>query len=220
MVQLAPAVDSTVVVNSSWVRPADGGGVRVEEVAVTRIDSNLYQASVVFNPLISTDAGNYTCTVTVEAASMLINGTSVEGTYSLVPLGESQIIRTLKCIHVMQCVMLTDAAEPAITISPDGPTTVGMDVVLQCIVTVVEGLVVAPTVEWVLYPGNATISENTTTDGSMYQRDIEFNPLQALHGGLYVCSTSVSIPNTSIPFISNNQSYSLIAQSKLIKQMQ
>jgi len=87
--RLAPAVDSAVVVNSSWFRPDNSDSVRVEEVAVTRISSNLYQASIVFNPLISTDAGNYTCSVTVEAASMLINGTSVEGTYSLVTLGES-----------------------------------------------------------------------------------------------------------------------------------
>lgn len=116
----------------------------------------------------------------------------------------------------MQCVMLTDATEPTLTISPDGPTTVGMDVVLSCVVTVVEGLVVAPTVEWVLYQGNATISENTTTNGSVYQRDIEFNPLQALHGGLYVCSASVSIPSASVPLLSNNQSYILVAQSKLM----
>ena len=48
--------------------------------------TNLY--SIVFSPLVGEDEGEYMCSATVEPKGAHIIGTTVEGLYSLIPLGE------------------------------------------------------------------------------------------------------------------------------------
>ena len=86
--QLPPVVNTDVLVNSSWTRPAGNSSTRVEELLLTSLGNNHYQSTITISPLRSSDAGNYTCSYTIEAESALINGTSTEVTYTLVPLGK------------------------------------------------------------------------------------------------------------------------------------
>ena len=79
-------------------------------------------------------------------------------------------------------------------------------------VTVVEGLVYPPAVEWVVFPDATMIDDNTVSDENVHRRDIEFVPLEAVHGGLYTCNASLSVSNASLPLLSSSQSYSLVVQ--------
>ena len=86
--QLPPVVDTAVLVNSSWTRLAGNSSTRVEELLVISLGNNLYRSTITVSPLKSSDAGNYTCSYTIEAESILINGTNTEATYALVPVGK------------------------------------------------------------------------------------------------------------------------------------
>ena len=87
-VQLAAAVDSVVQVNVSLARKMnDSSDSDVEEVT-TSLSDNTYQSSIVFSPLVGEDEGEYMCSATVEPKGAHIIGTTVEGLYSLIPLGE------------------------------------------------------------------------------------------------------------------------------------
>ena len=68
-IQLSTAVDTTVVINSTWCGPLGiPAGTRVVSTAPTGTGAR-YQTILMFRPLNTSDSGNYTCEATVSPSS-------------------------------------------------------------------------------------------------------------------------------------------------------
>ena len=218
--------------NVSFSQIISGGtSLYAEESVVTELSDNIFQSSIVFNPLVSEDKGNYTCTVAVESQSSNILGTAAEGVYSLLPLGLHLCkifvsIAKYADIHVMYvvfhylihsycCTCSDTLPEPVVAIILQQSLTLGTDVLLTCSITVVEGLINPPLISWVQLPDPSTTIINPlieVDDGKTFESVLEFSPLLESHGGLCVCSARLTFPNTSLPDISGTRNYSLIVQ--------
>ena len=77
-IQLITAVDTPVVINSTWHGPLGlPTGTRVVASAPTGIGAR-YQTILMFRPLNTSDSGNYTCEVTVSPSpeSQFISGST------------------------------------------------------------------------------------------------------------------------------------------------
>ena len=67
-IQLNPAVDTTVMVNRTWRGPGSQGVSNSSRVTVSNLDSRpafLYETTIEFVPLNTTDGGDYECEATV-----------------------------------------------------------------------------------------------------------------------------------------------------------
>ena len=113
-----------------------------------------------------------------------------------------------------------DLPAPNVTISNVTSGTAGEQLVLTCTVTVVESLIVTPTVQWsggsVGRSTSVTESE-TTHSGDTSSRALTFSPLNTSHGAEYTCQAEISIPSISVTKAAN-ESKSLSAQSKTVTQ--
>ena len=96
----------------------------------------------------------------------------------------------------------TDLPAPVVNIggSPVIDRTGGEDFNLTCIVTVVEYLIVEPTVQWSggsVGSGNGVMVGDTVTthSGVMSMRTLTFSPLCTSHEGDYFCRATI---NTSL----------------------
>ena len=77
---------------------------------------------------------------------------------------------------------------------------------MTCIVTVVEYLIIEPTVQWSggsVGSGNGVMVGNTTHSGVMSMKTLTFSPLCTSHQGTYICQATI---NTTLI---NEKSYSL-----------
>ena len=81
-VQLIPQVDTHVIFNSLWIGPGgqiSSGGDRVS------LSSGVNQTTVQFNPLNTSDAGVYNCSVNVSASGNQYMDTSIAVNSTLTP---------------------------------------------------------------------------------------------------------------------------------------
>ena len=97
--------------------------------------------------------------------------------------------------------MYTDLPAPVVNIAgPPGifrEGTAGDDFNLMCIVTVVEYLIVEPTVQWSggsVGSGNGVMVGDTTHSGVMSMKTLRFSPLCTSHTGAYNCQAIINIP--------------------------
>ena len=81
-----------------------------------------------------------------------------------------------------------------LSISTVGSTEVGQSLYITCTVTVVEGLVVQPTVEWVKMDdvsmgdiNNLSIPNVTAIEGGVISVTIVLEPVRFEHRGMYYC---------------------------------
>ena len=100
-IELRTAVDTQVVVNSTWREPLGiPAGTRVVASAPTGTGAR-YQTILMFRPLNTSDSGNYTCEVTVSPSpesQFIIASTAGRDTLSVTVQGER--------IHLLICYYL------------------------------------------------------------------------------------------------------------------
>ena len=85
-----------------------------------------------------------------------------------------------------------------VMVTSKGDPTAGNTYTLVCQVSVVEGLVVNPVVEWLDSNGTAVSGVNLSVgepniEGSVATRNLTFSPLHTSHGGNYTCRASISV---------------------------
>ena len=105
-----------------------------------------------------------------------------------------------------------------IDIHSSGASTAGQAHTLTCITTVVENLIVEPTLEWLASDRNIVGDNDITvgppiTTGTNTTLTLTFDPLHTSHGGRYTCRARINIPAISI-VNSNEVSDVVVVQSK------
>ena len=108
---------------------------------------------------------------------------------------------------------------PLIEISDSGGRRAGRVVSLTCTVTVVEGLVATPYVEFVNSSGGILEHPmiqvtNPETQGRVTMLTLQFNPLITSLGGGYMCVTRINLPQISIHNVSFTSTVQVVVASK------
>ena len=93
-IQLNPAVDTTVNVTGTWSGPGSQAVSNSSHVTVSNLlnmSAFLYETTIEFHPLSTTDTGNYTCEATLapDPQSQFVMNTSGNGTHSVTVQGET-----------------------------------------------------------------------------------------------------------------------------------
>ena len=103
-------------------------------------------------------------------------------------------------------------------IKSEGDPTAGNSYTLVCQVTVTQGLVVDPDVVWLDSNGMTVrgVMDRPSIEGNVVTRNLTFNPLHTIHGGVYTCHASISLPSISIANLSSNSSTRITVLSMLI----
>ena len=102
------------------------------------------------------------------------------------------------------------------TITDVHNNTVGNDLMLTCIVKVVEYLTVEPTVQWSggsVGSGNGVMVGNTTHSGVMSMRTLTFSPLRTSHTSQYTCKADIYIPSIDLRK-TKSEERNMLVQSK------
>ena len=104
-----------------------------------------------------------------------------------------------------------------IDIHSSGASTAGQAHTLTCTATVVENLVVEPTLEWLdtdrnIVGGNSITVGPPVTTGTNTTLTLTFNPLHTSHGGRYTCRATVNIP--AISSVNSSEVSDVLVQSK------
>ena len=104
-----------------------------------------------------------------------------------------------------------------IDIHSSGASTAGQAHTLTCTATVVENLVVEPTLEWLdtdrnRVGGNSITVGPPVTTGTNTTLTLTFNPLHTSHGGRYTCRATVNIP--AISSVNSSEVSDVLVQSK------
>ena len=79
--------------------------------------------------------------------------------------------------------------------------TADNEIQLTCNVTLVEGLVVRPSLKWTgVGVGDSAVTESETVilSDTWSKRNLTFSPLKTSHGGRYGCTATINIPSDSI----------------------
>ena len=103
-----------------------------------------------------------------------------------------------------------------------GNSTAGEVYTLGCTATVVENLVVVPTIQWEYSNGSAVEGGSTSTLSDMVTlgntttHNLTFSPLQTSHGGEYTCRAIINIPSISISVLNASQTFGVVIQSKMM----
>ena len=90
------------------------------------------------------------------------------------------------------------------------------EIQLTCNVTLVEGLVVRPSLYWTgVGVGDSAVTESETVilSDTWSKRNLTFSPLKTSHGGRYECAAIIFISSDSINLGDYDYKY-LIVQSK------
>ena len=104
-----------------------------------------------------------------------------------------------------------------IDIHSSGASTAGQAHILTCTATVVENLVVVPTLEWldtdrnIVGDNSITVAPPVTT-GINTTLTLTFDPLHTSHGGRYTCRATINIPVISI--VNSSEVSDVLVQSK------
>ena len=226
-IELNTAVDTPVVINSTWHRPVViPAGTRVVASAPTGTGAR-YQTILMFRPLNTSDSGNYTCEVTVSPSpesQFIISSTAGRDTLSVTVQGEKTLwIHRILLLPIYLSLFSTLALPPPeVVITADGSTTAGDVYTLTCNTTVVENLAVKPDIQW-LYNGTTVGGTNITVGavmmtptmtGDMFTQNLTFSPLRTSHGGQYICRASVRIWAIFLQGISSQSSLNITIKSK------
>ena len=201
-IELNPAVDTTVIVTKMWRGPGSQVVSNSSRVTVSNLverSAFLYETTIEFVPLSTSNGGDYECEAIAFPGSGLefvVNSTTGSNAHSL----------TIEVLPV-----------PEVAIHSTGNTTAGEGYTLSCTATVVENLVVVPTIQWEYSNGSAVEGGSTFTLSDMVTSgNLTFSPLRTSHGGEYTCRAIINIPSISISALSNSQSIGVVIQSKTL----
>ena len=165
-------------------------------------DNEMGMASLTYSPIAITDSGRITATVTVSAYNdSFIQPISSTSSYSLhiEGIGSCGPLHFM-CTDNMELLLL-DLPDPNVTISGPNTATAGEQLVLTCIVRVVEHLIFVPSVEWSggsVGRRDGLVEGNTTHDGVISTKTLTFNPLHISHGALYTCMADIQSINLTM----------------------
>ena len=100
-------------------------------------------------------------------------------------------------------VFRTALPAPDVVITSSGDATAGQPYTLTCTATVIENLVVPPTVEWLIgrqsvSNGDGIIVEPTEVSEVNSSRVLRISTLRSSHGGQYTCRARINIPSIGI----------------------
>ena len=104
-----------------------------------------------------------------------------------------------------------------IDIHSSGTSTAGQAHTLTCTATVVENVIVEPTLEW-LDTDRRVVGENSitvgppVTTGTNTNLTLTFNPLHTSHGGRYTCRAWINIP--AISSVNSSKVSDIVVQSE------
>lgn len=91
-----------------------------------------------------------------------------------------------------------------LSISTVGSTEVGQSLYITCTVTVVEGLIVQPTISWTKMDdldvddiNNLNIPNVTVIDGGVTNVTIVLEPVEFRHRGMYYCMSMFNVTGTN-----------------------
>ena len=113
-----------------------------------------------------------------------------------------------------------NAATPNPTVTISGPTTssgittapAGTNLMLTCLVSVVDHLVTLPKSEW---RGGSIGSDNVNTEGTPSSSlTLTFSPLHTSHGNVYTCEAEIKIESIGITK-TTTEMRRIVIQSKL-----
>ena len=94
--------------------------------------------------------------------------------------------------------------------------TADNEIQLTCNVTLVEDLVVRPSLKWTgvgVEDSNVTESETVVVSDTWSERNLTFSPLKTSHGGLYRCTAVITIPSINL-YAQNRWTGFVYAQSR------
>ena len=110
-----------------------------------------------------------------------------------------------------------------LSISAVGSTEVGQSLYITCTVTVVEGLVVQPTVEWVKMDdislgdiNDLNIPSVTVIDGGMTNITIVLEPVKFEHRGIYYCMGMFNVSGTTNDAQAESDVFNLMVDCKCL----
>lgn len=108
---------------------------------------------------------------------------------------------------------------PLVEISDSGGSRAGQILTLICSVTVVEGLVLPPHVEFVNASNGAVQHQtvqvgNSSTEGRVTTLTLQFSPLITSSGGEYTCRATIDIPQALIQNVSSESTIQVNVTSK------
>ena len=112
-IQLNPAVNTTVMVTRTWSGPGSQAVSNSGHVTVSNVfkrSDNLYETTIEFGPLNTTDSGNYECEATVAPdpqSEFVIMNTTGSDTHSVTVQGEIQLLKVLGGRSRVQSVLCT-----------------------------------------------------------------------------------------------------------------
>ena len=217
-IQLNTAVDTPVVVNSTWHGPVEiPTGTRVTASEPTGTGARY----LMFRPLNTSDSGHYTCEVTVSPSneSQFITASTPGNSTLFVTVEGKRTHLWIKLLPPYLSLFTTLALPPPeVIISPDGSTTAGDVYTLTCNATVVENLAIKPNIQWLYTNGTIVGGTNITMCtmmmlGNVFTQNLTFSPLRTSHGGQYICRASVDIPVISLSGINSESSMNINIQS-------
>eukprot|EP00731_Ephydatia_muelleri_P018729 Em0011g769a len=189
LVCMVKVVDG-LVVNPDVVWMKDGGAlVNGTNTTLTRtVSGGNSTLNLTFSPLLTSQGGQYTCVATISVPQLSLSVTNSSAV--------TVSVQTLP--------------PPVVTTSSYGSTIAGLVYSLQCMVKVVDGLVVVPDVVWMKDGGVLVNGTNTTLtrtmSGGNSTLNLTFNPLLTSHGGQYTCVATISIPQLSLSITNSDVS--------------
>ena len=131
-------------------------------------------------------------------------------------------MHTYVCESTTHCFVVKCSALPApqVVITSTGDGTAGQPYTLTCTATVIENLVVPPTVEWLIggqsvSNSNGVIVEPTEVSGVNSSRVLRISTLHSSHRGQYTCRARIDIPEADL-LVVNTQERDVRVQCKLI----
>ena len=108
-----------------------------------------------------------------------------------------------------------------LTISTLGSTEVGQPLNITCTVTVVEGLIVQPTVSWtkmddldVMDINELNIPNITVVEGGVSNVTIVLEPVEFRHRGMYICMGMFNVTGITNDNRDNSGDYNLTVSCK------
>ena len=206
-IQLNPAVDTTVMVTRMWRGPRSQTISNSSRVTVSNLverSAFLYETTIQFVPLSTSDGGNYEC----EAIAF--------------PVSRLEFVTNSTTGSKAHLFIIEALPVPEVAIHSTGNTTAGEMYTLSCTATVVENLVVVPTIQWEYSNGSAVEGGSTSTLSAMVTsvntttHNLTFSPLRTSHGGEYTCRAIINIPSVSISGLNRSQPFGVVIQSKTL----
>lgn len=128
-----------------------------------------------------------------------------------IPVNISESVHSYQAIHII-FISFSASTDLVVEIMNSSSAIAGTSLTLNCTVTLIQPLRVAPVIVWVgpdgTEIGNGTNTDVTVCTPSPNTRILAFSPLHTDYGGEYRCRVSVDIAEAGIS-ITNNSAFTI-----------